>query len=112
MDGIHGADLSKLKLDRKFEADVIAIARKLAAQWRFHLKDNPLALRQERPKWSLGKAVKQPYSLRLHLVQHWRAPGLQAAVVVGQACGFLAAAYELLQFTTGGFHRDIQKELL
>ena len=69
-----------------------------------HRKDNSPTLRQE--------AEKTDFFLRLHLVQHWRAPGLQAAVVVGQACGFLAAAYELLQFTTGGFHRDIQKELL
>ena len=69
-----------------------------------HRKDNSPTLRQE--------AEKTDFSLRRHLVPHWRAPGLQAAVVAGQAYWFLASAYKLLQFVAGGFHGDVHEQLL
>ena len=69
-----------------------------------HQKDNSPTLRQE--------AKKTDFSLRHHLVQHWRAPGLQVAVVAGQAYWTLASTYKLLQFVAGGFHGDVHEQLL
>ena len=69
-----------------------------------HRKDNSPTLRQE--------ADKTDFFLRIHLVQHWRAPGLQVAVVAGQAYWSLASAHKLLKFAAGGFHGDVHEQLL
>ena len=45
--------------------------------------------------------------VRLHFMQHWLAPGWQAAVVAGQAGGLAVLGDQLVEFAVGGLEGDV-----